>query len=124
MWLSEDGCPLVSDTDVSEPVFIMLKDAPIGRHIATYLTQIQAALRRADGLLAVSSVQCSLPEPASSKYHRPKPKQMDVDGGSGWRSAARQRQTTDALEFVGMGCEGCGFSRFDVSAQRGGDDDV
>jgi hypothetical protein len=30
----------------------------------------------------------------------------------------------DALEFAGMGCEGCGFSRFDVLTQRGGDDDV
>lgn len=31
---------------------------------STYLTQIQAALRRAVGLLTVSSVQYSLPEPA------------------------------------------------------------
>ena len=84
----------------------------------TYLTQMQAALRRAVGLLTVSSVQCSLPEPASSKYHRPKPMQMDVERGS------RERQTMGALEFVGMGCEGCGFARFDVSTQRGGDDDV
>lgn len=68
--------------------------------------------------------RCSLPESASSKYQRPKPVQTDVERGGAGGGAARERQTMDALEFVGMGCEGCGFSRFDVVMQRGGDDDV
>ncbi|KAJ8116305.1 hypothetical protein OPT61_g2250 [Boeremia exigua] len=52
-------------------MFVMLMGIPFGRWMETHLTQIQAALRRAGDLLTVSSVQCSLPEPASTTQAPP-----------------------------------------------------
>jgi len=52
----------------------------------TYLTQVQAALRRAGDILKVSSVQISLPATCSSK-RGPKPVQMLA------RNVLRQKST-------------------------------